>query len=165
MVNVHLLQLQQLLIQIMEHANNSNLVKLEIMIKMLALVNQRHVNGHLLLVELLPQLNVNQWIVLELLQVLLAIHSKVSMVLQVLFVFWPIMYVQLVIHPLLHQNNAISQLQFTHTLGMNQQINVFHAKLQLTITITIIQLIQTQLTQVPILIMDIFWELQFHWLF
>lgn len=87
MVNVHSIQHQQLQIQIMEPVNYSNHVKMPIMIRMLVIVNQRHVNGHQLLLELLLQLVVNLWIVQELLQVLLVIHSKVSMVHQVLFVY------------------------------------------------------------------------------
>lgn len=87
MVDVHSLQHQLLLIQIMVHVNHSNLVKMLILIKMLALVNQRHVSGHHLLLELPLQLNVKLWIVLELPQVLLAIHSKVSMEHKVPFVF------------------------------------------------------------------------------
>lgn len=164
MVNVHSLQHQLLLIQIMEHVNCSNPVIMLILIKRLALVNQRHVNGHQQLVEQPQQLNVYLWIVLELQQVLLAIHSKVSMAIQILFVFWSMEHVQPVIRQLFQQINAIRQQQYIHILGMNQQINVFHANLPLT---TIIPLpIQTQLIQEQILmIMDIYWELQFRWLF
>lgn len=153
MENAHLLQHQLLQIQIMEHVYHSNHVKMPIVIKMLATVNQKLANGNQLQLELPLLLNVHQWIAQELLLVQLATHSKVSMELQAPFVFWSIMYVQLAIHQPLQQNNAINQQLFTHTLGMNPLINVFHAKLQLIITIT--QPIQTLQTQVLILtIMD-----------
>ncbi|CAD8101247.1 unnamed protein product [Paramecium primaurelia] len=122
MVNVHSIQHQQ--IQIMDPVNYSNHVKMPIMIKMLAKENKRHVNGHQLLLGLPLQLDVNLWIGQELLQVLLVILSKVSMVHQVLFVFQSIMHVLLVIHPLLLQKNAIRQQNFKQMCFMqssNQQ--------------------------------------------
>ncbi|CAD8213307.1 unnamed protein product [Paramecium pentaurelia] len=58
------------------------------MMNMLATVHQGHINGHLIQVELLLQLNFNQWIDLELAQVLLVIHSKIFNVHQAIFAYY-----------------------------------------------------------------------------
>ncbi|CAD8153643.1 unnamed protein product [Paramecium pentaurelia] len=71
---------------------------------------------------------------MELAQGPLTIHSQISMMHQEPLVYLSIKNMQLVIYPFLQHSNNISQQHFINLVGMNQQINVFHEKLSITLS-------------------------------